>query len=498
MNNLVLNIEDTNKTIVERIFSYANNNPELVALICKDETITYKQLARIILSIARFLEKEGIRKGDCVAVQALHDKYCVGAYYAIHMLGAILVPLEKNAPLIRVEEIVNDTESSLVISNLDNKNDSWIKYSEIEKVCNKNLDYQFDQLVFPNIDSPCEMVFTTGTTGKSKGVLISHRNISWYAYAVAKAIEMKENNLFFITTPLNHAGGLRRTHLSLANGCALVYMDGLLNIKKYFDYIERYKVTSLYLPPVAIRLLINTSKDELNRFKDQIDFVYSSSSPLPKGDCEQLMKLLPNSRLYNAYEASETPGVSLYNYNRENSINNCLGKANPGVELAIKDEEGNISDKPNIQGQICIKSKMNMLGYYHAEDLTAQVMENGWYVSSDLGYLDEEGNLYYLGRKGDVINIGGYKIAPTDVEEIALLSGMIKECVCILSENKQGFPILKLLVVADDNLDSKALLSFISSRLEPYKVPKEIEIVEEIKKTFNGKIDRKSYRNIKQ
>lgn len=494
MKEIELDINNTEKTSVERIFWYANNTPDKVAIICKDEITTYADLGRLVFSISEFLKSKGIEKGYKVAVQALHDKHCVALYYAIHYIGAVLVPLEKNAPEIRVREIVSDTDSKLVISNIEVEDSNWYTYKTIEEESSIKREYDFRTLVFPNLDDACEMVFTTGTTGKSKGVLITHRNVSWYAYALAKAIHMKEDNRFFITTPLNHAGGLRRTHLSLANGCALVYMDGLLNLKKYFEYIEKYNVTSLYLPPVAIRLLINSTKDELNKYKDQIDFVYSSSSPLPIGDCEELKKLLPNTRLYNAYEASETPGVSVYDYNTNEVLKNCMGQANPGVELAILNDNGNIVKEANVEGQICIKSPMNMKGYYNAPELTAEVMNGEWYVSSDLGVLDEQGNIYYNGRKGDVINIGGYKISPIDVEEVALLSGMAKECICILSENKQGYPILKLLAVPGDNFDVKEILKFIGTRLEPYKVPKEIEIIDEVHKTFNGKLDRKYYR----
>ena len=495
MKELNLNIDDTKKTIVQRIFDFAKSCPEKAAIICKDEITDYRRLAQLIFTISEYLRSLGVKKGDRIAVQALHDKYCVALYYAIHFIGGILVPLEKNAPEIRIREIVADTKASLIFSNLSVKDENWHIYQEVETVCADEKNYDYDSLVFPDLNDPCEMVFTTGTTGKSKGVLIAHKNIAWYSYAVAKAIHMKEDNRFFITTPLNHAGGLRRTHLSLANGCALVYMDGLLNLKKYFEYIEKYHVTSLYLPPVAIRLLINSTKDALHKYADQIDFVYSSSSPLPIGDCEALMRLLPNTRLYNAYEASETPGVSVYDYNTVNILKNCMGQANPGVELAILDDTGNIIKEAGIEGQICVKSPMNMLGYYNAPELTKQVMNGEWYVSSDLGVLDENGNIYYNGRKGDVINIGGYKISPIDVEEVALLSGLVKECICIMSRNRQGYPALKLLAVPGEDFDAKEVISFIANRLEPYKVPKEVEIIEEVHKTFNGKIDRKYYRN---
>ena len=307
---------------------------------------------------------------------------------------------------------------------------------------------------------------------------------------------MKKKNRFLLTTPLNHAGGLRRTHLSLANGCCMVYMDGLSDLGKYFDYIERYKVTSLYLPPVAIRILMTRTGKELSKFKNQIDFVYSSSSPLPVGDCEELSRLLPNTRLYNAYEASETPGVSAYNYNTDNVLKNCMGKANPGVELAILLDDGSIVTTPDVQGQICVKSKMNMKEYYMEPELTKGVWKDGWFVSNDLGFMDEEGNVYYNGRKGDVINIGGYKIAPTDVEEVALLSGMINECICIEALDEFKVPYLKLLVVVpnEDKFDATALGAFLSDKLEAYKVPRKIEITDKVEKTFNGKINRKAYR----
>ena len=495
MKPLELDVKDTNKTIVQRIFEHGNNTPDKVAVICKDEVITYADLCQLIFSISNWLKEKEIVEGDRVAVQAIHDKYCVASYYAIHYCGAILVPLEKNAPEQRMIEITEEVGAKLVINLKNKEREGWHLYSELGEYCAKKIDYDFYQLAFPDIDLHCEMVFTTGTTGKSKGVMIRHRNISWYAYAVAMAIEMKEDNRFFITTPLNHAGGLRRTHLSLANGCALVYMDGLLNLKKYFEYIEKYDVTSLYLPPVAIRLLINSTKDELAKYAKQIDFVYSSSSPLPIGDCEELKKLLPYTRLYNAYEASETPGVSVYDYNTDKVRKNCMGKANTGVELALMDENGDIYKEANKEGQICIKSPMNMSGYYNAPELSVSVFKDDWFISNDLGVFDEDFNIYYNGRKGDVINIGGYKISPIDVEEVALLSGSIKEGICILGENKNGYPILKFLCVPkDEDFSGKELIKFIGERLEPYKVPKEVEIIDEVHKTFNGKIDRKYYK----
>lgn len=492
MANLLWNIDDTKKTVVERIFIQAENSPDKIALICDEQEVNYRDLCKLIYTSYLFLLKNNVNKNTRIMVEAYHSKYCIGLYYGVHLLGGILVPFEKNAPEDRIKQIAEDISADLIISRKKLNLNNNLCYEEL--INQEIIDYQFSDLVFPDLNSPCEMVFTTGTTGKSKGVLLSHSNISFYSYSVANAIKMKKDNRFFITTPLNHAGGMRRTHLSLANGCCVVYLDGLLNIKKYFSYIEKYQVTSLYLPPVAIRLLLNVSKDELSKYQKQIDFVYSSSSPLPYGDCLKLKEILPFTRLYNAYEASETPGVSVYDYNCNDFRKSCIGKANDGVELAVLDEQGNFTNQEGIKGQICIKSPMNMLEYYNSEELTKAVKINDYFISNDIGYFDKQGYLYYVSRKGDVINIGGYKISPSDVEEVSLLSGMVKECICICKENKLNMKQLNLLVVPNDNFDVKELLNYISSKLEAYKVPKKVEIVDSIQKTFNGKIDRKYYR----
>ena len=203
MELLALNIEDTKKTIVQRIFEHGKNSPEKIAIICKDETVSYADLCDLIFNIAEWLKNNNVVKGDRVAIQSIHDKYCVAAYYAIHYLGAILVPLEKNAPEERVLEIANEVEAKLIISSKKADVNNWHLYSELSDYCQNKKTFSFDELVFPSLDDYCEMVFTTGTTGKSKGVLITHKNISWYAYSVAKRIEMKKDNRFFITTPLN-------------------------------------------------------------------------------------------------------------------------------------------------------------------------------------------------------------------------------------------------------------------------------------------------------
>ena len=481
--------------VAAQILRRAAETPEAPAIIANDSVTSFSQLARHIASVSAWLRSVGITAGDRVVVQARPDALCIACFYAVQTIGAVLVPVEKTAAPARIGQIAAETCAKLIVafSKSDEFGVSVTTYETLAKLPFAEPVDVFAVAALPP-DEPCEMIFTTGTTGKSKGVLISHRAMAWYVYAVAKRVDLKPGTRFLLTTPLNHAGGLRRTHLMLANGCCMVYMDGMSDIKGYFATIEQHGVNALYLPPVSVRILLSLTGKMLSRFADRIDFVYSSSSTLPEGDCVKLAGLLPHTRLYNAYEASETPGVSAYNYNVPEMLSGCLGDANDGVTLAVLDETGTITAAPGAKGRVCVKSPMNMLRYDGEPELTASVYRDGWFVSGDIGELDSQGCLYYHGREGDVINIGGFKIAPTEVEEAALAAGGVRECICIREKDGFGVAYLKLLVVPDGELNATGIADYISAHLEAYKLPRKIEQTDAIRKTFNGKIDRKSYR----
>ena len=495
--NTMLTAARAGAPVVTQILRRAEETPAAPAVIANGTVTDFAALARRIADAAARLRALGVTAGDRVVVQARPDALCVSCYYAVQLLGAVLVPVEKTAGADRIAEIAARTHAvRAVVYTAETL--GGVPVTQLDSFADLPGAPGFDAAeaaaaLLP--DAPCEMIFTTGTTGNSKGVLITHRAMAWYVYAVAARVELKPGTRFLLTTPLNHAGGLRRTHLLLANGCCMVYMDGMSNLKGYFGTIEQYGVNALYLPPVSIRILLSLAKKSIAALADRIDFVYSSSSPMPDGDCEALKALLPHTRLYNAYEASETPGVSAYDYNAPDMLPGCLGGPNPGAELAVLPEGADAPVKtPGVQGRICVKSPMNMAAYDGEPELTASVWNGDWFVSGDLGDLDEDGRLYYRGRLGDVINIGGYKIAPTEVEETALRAGGLRECICVREKDQFGVAYLKLLIVPQGEFDAKALTAYLAAHLEAYKLPRVIEPTDAVKRTFNGKIDRKAYR----
>ena len=496
---------ETWKPIVQRIFEHALKSPDDIAIIANDHETTYREFADMIYSISVWLKTKGVGQGDHVVVQASHEVTCPACWYAIHLVGAAAVPVEKTAPESRILEIAAATDSCFVIAKKASpkqpndhspKRPTWSTYDDVYAIEHKHEFTADTAIQYPDANLTCDIVFTTGTTGKSKGVILTHRQQSLYTSVATDTYGLKTHSRFLVAAPLNHVGGIRSTHFPLANGCCAVYLDGMSDLVKLFAVIEKHHVTSLFLPPTSIRILINRTGDRFSMFKNQIDFVSTGSSPLFASDCNGIRKLLPYSRLYNTFQATEIPGGTAYDYNKEDFRPNCIGKPVKTMDFAILTEDGRFTKEAGVEGQICAKGEMVMKGYYNEPELTQSVMKDGWFVSSDIGKFDADGYLYYIGRKDDVINLGGYKIAPTDVENLALQSGLVHECLCIEDSDEYGVPFLKLLVVVADKskFDPVALNAFLSDKLEKYKLPRAIEAVDALIKTFNGKPDRKAYR----
>ena len=476
------------RSIVRCIYNHSKENPEKTAIIASDMEVCYGLFWKYIRGTAEKLHEIGIREGDRVILEASHTVEFLTCCYAIHLIGGVHVPVEKNVPDDRIRDISEEIHPKLILRGPHPFVALGLSFESFGD-SSRELDRSF-----PSENQLQEILFTTGTTGKSKGVMVTHYAQMNMCESQNAILDYSEDNVWLIPTPMNHAAGLRKTHMSMVKGSTVLLIDGFKNLKLFFDNMRKYHVTSLYLPPSAVHYILMLASKELAKFDEQLDFLYSSSSALPGGDKEKLIQLLPHVRKFDAYGGSEVGAVCYIDYNSEQKGIGCVGKANPGVDVFIVDEDYKpfeaTKDNPGI---IAIRSNTVTAGYWNEPELTAQTIHNGIIYMTDLGYIDDEGYLYLVGRRDDVINIGGLKVAPTEVEDIALRFPTVKECVCIPFENGAIGKCLKMLVVVCDgcSLDDRELTLFMEDKLEAYKIPKIFEVVCDIPKTFNGKIDRK-------
>lgn len=480
------------RSIVKSIYMHSQATPDKIALIGEDMTVDYATLWKMVRGTSILLKDNGLKKGQRVIVEASHTVEFLVLCYAIHLAGGVHVPVENAAPAERIVEISAEIDPVFVITG--NHQLSFLG-TTLEKLveCKESKN---DAIEFPTEDMLQEILFTTGTTGKSKGVMITHYAQMNMCESQNAVLNYSKDNVWMIPTPMNHAAGLRKTHMSMVRGSSVLLMNGFKDLNKFFSYMRKYHVTSLYLPPAAVHYILTLAGKELAKFDEQLDFLYSSSSALPSGDKEKLISLLPHVRKFDAYGGSEVGAVVYIDYNSVKTDGSCVGKPNPGVDVYIVDEAYNpkpvaTKDDPGI---IAIKSNTVTAGYWNEPELTAQTIVDGVIYMTDLGYFDQDGYLFLVGRRDDVINVGGLKVAPTEVEDIALRYEKVNECVCIPYEDAIMGKCVKMLVKLNDgcDFDVQEFLNFLGDKLEAYKIPKYIDVVKTITKTYNGKIDRKS------
>ncbi len=484
----------TTNSIVEKVFEYAEDLGHKTAIIADDAVLTYSELRQKIIAFSKYLQGKGVQKGDCVLIQTSHTASFIISYLAVHIAGAIFVPIDKAASNDYMNHILCMTDAKFLIAFKNDKafdiNCEVIRYDgsvthESEPFC--------AAVELPEKDQSADLVFTTGTTGESKGVELQHG-------AVIAGIEnftvgyWPENDMrYLVYGPLNHTFTLRRMYALLYTGNTIVLLEGLLNIKKFFDLIEMYTINATHMNPSAVRMILSLTKDKLSDYAQQFWLIETGTAPYPETDKEKLHSLLPKTTLSFGYGCSESDAVARYNYSEYMGRSGCVGRPTINSQISIVNENREViqSSRDNY-GLISCKGPMIMKGYWREPVLTAQVMQDGVIYTNDIGYFDEDGFLYVLGRANDVINVGGIKVAAKEIEDQALMIPGIVECACIAVDDVMSSQVPKLFVVMDSEYTFSpiSITEHLSKSLETYKLPKHIVKIEELPKTYNGKIQK--------
>lgn len=445
-----------------RLVDYLSENarqwPDKVAVVCDDEQCTYAELDRRVDDCAAQLGGEP-RQVVCLRAECSID--FLVRYLALHRRGCVAAPLERDMP----EDTFRRVSAELGSHRCP--------------------------------EGTADVLYTTGTTGRSKGVMISHRTIVCDAENLIDGQGFRHDTVFVINGPLNHIGSLSKVYPVLLLGGTIILVDGLRDQDRFFRAFDPALLSpslssprlsfATFLVPASIRILLQLSSDRLAALADRLDFIETGAAAISQGDMEALCRLLPNTRLYNTYASTETGIIATYNFNdpHHRCVAGCLGRPMRHSRLLITE-----------QGLIACQGPTLMTGYIGDPERTAAILRDGTLYTNDLGRIDADGMLHLQGREDDVINVGGFKVAPTEVEDAAMSHAMVSDCVCIPVPHPITGTALKLLVqlAPGHQLDKRALALHLKERLETYKVPMLYEQVDTIRRTFNGKLDRKAYR----
>lgn len=477
------------KTIEEQIFDHVQNTPDKVALISGDTEITYSQLWDYCLCAAEKLKQDyHLKKGDRVILSAAGNIEFVYAYFGVHIAGGICVPIDPDTNQTRFEYIEKSTTPVCVMGLLHNVKKETIPFTDVVNGTSKAT------YIAPEQSQVADILFTTGTTGAPKGVALSYNNLSAAARNINAFIGNTSSDVELLALPVSHSFGLGRLRCSLSKGATVVMLGTFANVKKFFKEMARCQVTMFAMVPASWGFIKKMSGKYIGKFADQLKFIEIGSSFMPVEDKELLMSLLPKTRIcmhYGSTEASRSAFMEFHTY-KDNLLS--IGKASPNVEIKIFTSRGTPAALGE-EGEVCVKGEHVTCSYWNeTPERFASDFYDGYFRTGDCGTMDAEGNIYLKSRIKEMINVGGKKVSPMEVEDILNTIPGIKESACI------GIPdpgivlgeVVKAFIVADDNLSDEEIMQQLRPQLEVYKLPVEIERINAIPKTGSGKIQRLS------
>jgi long-chain acyl-CoA synthetase len=487
------------RSVVEAVFSYSVTQPDKLCLADETRAVTYDQYKDEICRIASAMKTMGIEKGDRIVIEASQTIEFLAAELAMQLIGAIFVPVERNCAWDKTARIVASAEAVLAITLKKPEDTEGVRHftmAELTELASKSE--ALAEYTLPEAEEISELLFSTGTTGKEKGIVISHKNNIALAENVIYGVELQEDNVELIPSPMNHSHGLRRYYGNMVKGASVVLCTGVMNVMGFFKLMDTYKVNSIDLVPTALTVLLRLSKGKFAEYKDVLRYIQFGSAPLADGDKIAIRELLPKTHLYNFYGSTESGCICIYDFNTDNDKPKCIGKPAYNAKIVIVDEDRNeIESSEDNTGLLASFGPMNTSGYWKDEEETKNVLFEGGIYSNDEAYFDEDGDIVLLGRKGEVINVGGNKVSPDEIEDVAKKHPDIFDCGCIGIKDalKGNVPKLFVQIKKGAEFDPVSIRNHLAANLEPYKVPAIIEKIDAIPRSFNGKLLRRVLRD---
>lgn len=484
-----------NNTIIGSVFENSDRIGPKPAVITGNTVVTYRELRQKIISARNFLNSINIKRGDRIVLEASFSPFFVYGYLATHLIGAVAVPVDPKIPLERLTYILEKVQPVAVFSERKFSQESFRIYGIDVFDLKYGIDDDHD-LLNPLPEDNADILFTTGTTGDPKGVVLTHRNIISAAKNINTFIKNTEEDLEVVPLPLSHSFGLGRLRCNLLMGGTIVMVDGFSYIGRFIKAIEQQKATGFSTVPTGIAMLFRMTKDKIKDFADQLKYIEIGSAPMPLEHKKKLMELLPHTRICMHYGLTEASRSTFIEFHESaEKIEHSIGKPTPNVQVKIVDKDFN--DLPvGEKGRIAVKGDMTLKEYYKDVELTNEIIKNSFIDTGDIGFQDEDGYFYLDAREKEMINVGGIKVSPIEIEKLLVKHPSVKECACIGIPDPDGImgEVVKAYLLHNKKIPEKPhvreLSAFLNGKIEPYKIPAKIEWIESIPKTTSGKIQR--------
>jgi len=530
--------EAVSMTTYDMFHRSANRYPSKPVLIFFDKKISYRQLDKLVERFAVALNQLGVKKGDRIGAVLPNCPQHIIAFLAANRLGAIHVPVNVMYENEELQYILKDSGVKIVITLdlfLGNVR-SVMQDTDIKKVVVTGIDdflafpksflyslktrfdgtrvvvkYDDNTLSFKNMlqaegnlpakdpdmdfDDTMLILYTAGTTGKSKGVMLTHRNFIYNAGNQVKNFDMDENDVTLVLFPLFHIGGYLLATICMFDTGGTIILEPRFDAGRYMKIMHKYKVSVFFGPPTVYIAFF--SQPDFDRYDlSNLKISGASGAPVPPAIQEKWQKKT-GLNLLNGYGLTETTAGAIVCL--PNKFNHDALGVPMGGEVKIVDSQGETVPFGE-RGEILFKGDQVAKGYWEQPEKTAQTFIDGWLHTGDIGTMDADGFIFFVDREKDLIIASAYNIAPAEVEAVLMKHDAVQEAAVIGIPDEYRGETVKAFVVLEENFKGKItedeIIEYGKANMAAYKYPRVVEFIDALPKSQIQKVLRKELRDL--
>ena len=501
----------------------AERLPDKCALVCGERRLTYGEIEAGCNHLAHALLAEGVEREDRVAICLDNSVEAVVAIFAALKAGAAFMMLNPTTKTEKLTYILNDSRAKVLITHakrLASIAGCWSGTPHLRSVVVAGTDgveppAGVDKRFVPLnaiLDQPAAtsrplprrgmefdlaaLIYTSGSTGRPKGVMMTHHNMASAAWSITTYLKNTERDVIINVLPLSFDYGLYQVLMGFKVGGTVVLERSFTYPHVVLDRIRKERVTGFPVVPtiLAILLQMDLGKYDLSSLR----YITSTGAALPVEHISRLRRLLPHVEVYSMYGLTECKRVSYLPPEEIDARPDSVGKGMPGVEVYVVDEGGN-RVAPGVVGELVVRGANVMRGYWGLPEETARALRPGSapgetvLYTGDLFRMDEDGYLYFVSRKDDIIKTRGEKVSPKEIEDvICSMEGVAEAAVFGVPDHILGEAVKAAVVPRDGAvLTGNDVLRHCREHLEDFMVPKYVEVCPSLPKTDTGKVSRK-------
>ncbi|MBX9939494.1 MAG: AMP-binding protein [Candidatus Obscuribacterales bacterium] len=492
--------------LIQLFFDACREHPQKTFLVFGSHNYSYSDIQHKVSHLSEKLARQGLRKGDRVAIYLFNSPEFVVSFLALNNLGITVVPVNPLLKEEEIEHILHDSQARALITQREMRNGETKFSKNLKTSLELSLDLMLElnenqaysvapESLGQDLDSASAalIVYTSGTTGKPKGAVLSYGNVAFTIQSYPLRFCLNQDDILLGVLPLCHLYGLLVVLAgAMKAGCGIVLM-------KQFDaaaalLLIRSEAVSVLpaVPTMHQFILMELDKEGKDSCLDSLRLCTTGGAAMPKDLLVSLKERLKVPVL-EGYALTETTVIATLNPEDDARLGS-VGSVFPGIEIAIEKDgirfnSSSVLERTEV-GEILLKGACIMKGYFNNAAATAEVIKDGWFYTGDLGYLDAEGYLYIVGRSKELIVRGGMNIYPREIEEVLLRLPAVAECAVVgVPDRYMGERVKACIVLRSGaSLSEDEIKSFCKAHLADYKMPRTIEFLERLPRNSTGKV----------